>query len=107
MCAEFDLCVKCFADGVEVNNDKHHHESSHSYYVMVNSCAQHVDCNCFLQEALNFPLLCDEWTADEELSLLFAIKSNGLNNWTEVRAPQVIRASKRCAGWGVCCHQIT
>lgn len=37
-----------------------------------------------LQEALNFPLLGDEWSADEELSLLFAIKSNGLNNWTEV-----------------------
>eukprot|EP00658_Telonema_sp_P-2_P025595 TRINITY_DN20306_c0_g1_i4.p1 TRINITY_DN20306_c0_g1~~TRINITY_DN20306_c0_g1_i4.p1 ORF type:complete len:169 (-),score=36.32 TRINITY_DN20306_c0_g1_i4:118-624(-) len=88
VCADFDLCVKCFADGVEVSNDKHKHESSHSYHVM---------------EALNFPLLDDDWTADEELHLLFAIKSNGLNNWTEVGEFVATKSRDKCRNHYTAC----
>merc|ERR1711865_85155 len=80
-CADFDLCVNCFASGAEVTTDKHKHLSTHRYHVM---------------EALNFPLLGDEWTSDEELSLLFAIKSNGLNNWTEVGEFVATKSRDKC-----------
>ncbi len=69
---EVDLCVECFAAGVEMGTHKRHH----SYRVL---------------SPLDFAIYRAEeedsfWRADEELLLLEAIESNGLGNWQDIAA---------------------
>eukprot|EP00891_Asterochloris_glomerata_P008237 jgi/Astpho2/8237/fgenesh1_pg.00122_%23_16_t len=64
-CPDFDLCLDCFAVGVEITP----HKSGHAYRVVDN---------------LSFPLYHPDWGADEELLLLEAIDMSGLGNWAAV-----------------------
>ncbi|XP_025091162.1 transcriptional adapter 2-alpha-like [Pomacea canaliculata] len=59
-----ELCLKCFARGVEFGD----HQNSHSYCVV----------------KLDFPLYESHWTAQEELQLLKLIESCGYGNWKEI-----------------------
>ncbi|KAK4745295.1 hypothetical protein SAY87_011607 [Trapa incisa] len=64
-CPNFDLCIECFSVGAEITP----HKSKHPYRVMDN---------------LSFPLLCPDWSVDEEMLLLEAIEMYGFGNWGEV-----------------------
>lgn len=64
-CKDFDLCVECFAFGVEVVP----HKNSHSYRVV---------------DRVRTPIFEEGWGADEELLLLDAIDTHGFGNWGEV-----------------------
>jgi len=65
VCEDFDLCVECFASGVELND----HKSEHAYRVM---------------DTHNYPVLAADWGADEELALLDGIKMYGMGNWEDI-----------------------
>ncbi|KAK4491894.1 hypothetical protein RD792_002675 [Penstemon davidsonii] len=65
VCSDFDLCVECFSVGAEVQQ----HKSNHPYRVM---------------DILSFPVICPEWSADEEMLLLEGTEMYGLTNWAEV-----------------------
>lgn len=65
VCSDFDLCIECFSVGAEV----HPHKSHHQYRVM---------------DILDFPLICPDWNADEEMLLLEGIEMYGMGNWAEV-----------------------
>ncbi|KAI8469008.1 MAG: hypothetical protein J3K34DRAFT_514672 [Monoraphidium minutum] len=64
-CQDFDLCLGCFAVGVEVTP----HKNTHRYRVVDN---------------LSFPLLHPDWGADEELLLLEGVDVYGAGNWGAV-----------------------
>ncbi|KAI4305648.1 hypothetical protein L6164_029003 [Bauhinia variegata] len=65
VCHDFDLCIECFSVGAELTP----HKSNHPYRVMDN---------------LSFPLICQDWSADEEMLLLEGIGMYGFGNWAEV-----------------------
>ncbi|CAI7879267.1 unnamed protein product, partial [Closterium sp. NIES-54] len=50
-CVDFDLCAECFSGGAAA----HPHSASHPYHVM---------------DTMSFPLVCEDWIADEEMLLL-------------------------------------
>ncbi|CAI7879086.1 unnamed protein product [Closterium sp. NIES-53] len=50
-CVDFDLCAECFSVGAAA----HPHSASHPYHVM---------------DTMSFPLVREDWTADEEMLLL-------------------------------------
>ncbi|CAI5940815.1 unnamed protein product [Closterium sp. NIES-65] len=50
-CVDFDLCAECFSVGAAA----HPHSASHPYHVM---------------DTMSFPLVHEDWTADEEMLLL-------------------------------------
>merc|ERR1719375_2392630 len=58
VCRNVDLCLECFAVGVEIWP----HKRTHAYKVVEN---------------LSFPLLSPDWGADEELLLLDAVSTLG------------------------------
>jgi transcriptional adapter 2-alpha len=62
---DFDLCLECFAEGVEV----YPHRQTHSYRII---------------DHITTPLFDEDWGADEELLLLEAIELYGLGNWSDV-----------------------
>ncbi|KAH7530044.1 hypothetical protein JRO89_XSUnG0027300 [Xanthoceras sorbifolium] len=64
VCPDFDLCVECFTVGAEL----YPHKCNHPYRVM---------------NDLSFPLLCPDWSADEEILLLEGIDMYGFY-WEEV-----------------------
>jgi len=66
-CADFDLCLQCFGDGVEPSGFTH--KNSHRYRVM---------------EVLDFPIFAKDWAADEELLLVEAAEKLGLGNWDAI-----------------------
>ncbi|XP_020570652.1 transcriptional adapter ADA2-like isoform X2 [Phalaenopsis equestris] len=76
-CPDFDLCVECFSVGAEVTP----HRSNHPYRVMDN---------------LSFPLICQDWNADEEILLLEGIEMYGLGNWTEVAEHVGTKNKEQC-----------
>ncbi|KAG0465977.1 hypothetical protein HPP92_020141 [Vanilla planifolia] len=76
-CPDFDLCVECFSVGAEVTP----HKSNHPYRVMDN---------------LSFPLICQDWNADEEILLLEGIEMYGLGNWTEVAEHVGTKNKEQC-----------
>lgn len=73
-CADFDLCLECFAGGVEVLD----HRASHDYRIM---------------EYVTTPIFEAEWGAEEEALLLEAVEASGFGNWLDV-AEQVGSKSK-------------
>lgn len=76
-CPDFDLCVECFSVGAEVTP----HRSNHPYRVMDN---------------LSFPLICQDWNADEEILLLEGIEMYGLGNWAEVAEHVGTKNKEQC-----------
>ena len=74
---EVDLCVECFAAGVEFSS----HKKTHSYRVL---------------KPLDFAVYREDWRADEEMLLLEAIESNGLGNWHDVAEQLSTRTAEEC-----------
>ncbi|KAK6133189.1 hypothetical protein DH2020_033079 [Rehmannia glutinosa] len=77
VCSDFDLCIECFSVGAEVDS----HKSGHPYRVMDN---------------LSFPLLCPDWTADEETLLLEGLEMYGMENWAEVAEHVATKTKEVC-----------
>lgn len=65
-CAEYDLCVNCFAQGEPNGN---HKPESHPYHVI---------------EQNSFPIFDEDWGADEELLLLEGAETYGLGSWADI-----------------------
>ncbi|ORZ40343.1 hypothetical protein BCR44DRAFT_61542 [Catenaria anguillulae PL171] len=65
VCEDFDLCVECFASGVEVAQ----HKNNHPYRVM---------------ETLTFPVYEYSWNAEEELLMMEGFEKYGMGNWSDV-----------------------
>eukprot|EP01130_Rhizamoeba_saxonica_P014807 TRINITY_DN6506_c0_g1_i2.p1 TRINITY_DN6506_c0_g1~~TRINITY_DN6506_c0_g1_i2.p1 ORF type:complete len:429 (-),score=96.94 TRINITY_DN6506_c0_g1_i2:99-1385(-) len=64
-CGEFDLCIECFSAGAELKD----HKNNHSYRIIDN---------------LHFPLMVENWSADEEILLLEGLEKFGYGNWVEI-----------------------
>ncbi|GCE97908.1 transcriptional adapter ada2 [Zygosaccharomyces mellis] len=64
-CPEYDLCVLCFSKGLYTGN----HRPYHDYRII---------------ETNSYPILCHDWGADEELSLIKGGQSYGLGNWQDI-----------------------
>lgn len=64
-CPEYDLCVPCFSQGAYNGN----HRPFHDYKIM---------------ETNSYPILCEDWGADEELALIKGSQTLGLGNWQDV-----------------------
>lgn len=65
VCAEYDLCVPCFSQGLYNGN----HRPFHDYKII---------------ETNSYPILDEEWGADEELSLIKGAQALGLGNWQDI-----------------------
>ncbi|KAK2600018.1 Transcriptional adapter ada2 [Conoideocrella luteorostrata] len=65
-CADFDLCVSCFAKGESRNT---HDPTTHEFRVI---------------EQNSFPIFEREWGADEELLLLEGAEIYGLGSWSDI-----------------------
>ncbi|CCF59901.1 hypothetical protein KAFR_0I01200 [Kazachstania africana CBS 2517] len=64
-CPEYDLCVPCFSQGSYNGN----HRPFHAYRII---------------ETNSYPILCEDWGADEELALIKGAQILGLGNWQDV-----------------------
>ena len=76
-CPDFDLCLECFSKGLEIAP----HKNNHRYQIIRN---------------MHFPLLSEDWGADEEFLLLESIEICGLDNWFEISDYMVTRSAKEC-----------
>ncbi|KAK3378810.1 hypothetical protein B0T24DRAFT_716514 [Lasiosphaeria ovina] len=65
-CKEYDLCVKCFAEG---SSSSSHDPATHGFRVI---------------EQNSFPIFDREWGADEELLLLEGAEIYGLGSWADI-----------------------
>ncbi|CAI5956489.1 unnamed protein product [Closterium sp. NIES-64] len=65
-CVDFDLCAECFSVGAAA----HPHSASHPYHVM---------------DTMSFPLVHEDWTADEEMLLLEELRAAGCKSLAEGR----------------------
>lgn len=74
---EVDLCVECFAAGVEFGS----HRKTHAYRIL---------------RPLDFAVYRPDWRADEEILLLEAIESNGVGNWNDVAEQLGTRTAEEC-----------
>lgn len=64
-CPEYDLCVLCFSRGLYNGN----HRPYHDYRII---------------ETNSYPVLCNDWGADEELALIKGGQNYGLGNWQDI-----------------------
>ncbi|CAN8324768.1 unnamed protein product [Cochlearia groenlandica] len=79
VCPDFDLCVECMSVGAEITP----HKCDHAYRVMGN---------------LTFPLICPDWSADDEMLLLEGLEIYGLGNWAEVAEHVGTKSKELCLG---------
>ncbi|CEM30964.1 unnamed protein product [Vitrella brassicaformis CCMP3155] len=81
-CRNMDLCVECFARGVERGD----HKSNHKYYV--------------LEPLSHTRILSQDWSADEDWALLEGIEKFGLGNWQEIadHINTIIQTSRLASG---------
>ncbi|ESQ55805.1 hypothetical protein EUTSA_v10025039mg [Eutrema salsugineum] len=77
VCPDFDLCVECMSVGAEITP----HKRDHAYRVMGN---------------LTFPLICPDWSADDEMLLLEGLEIYGLGNWAEVAEHVGTKSKEQC-----------
>ncbi|XP_050409918.1 transcriptional adapter 2-alpha [Patella vulgata] len=70
------ICLHCFANGVEFDN----HESNHSYIMIRN----------------DFSIFEKRWTAMEEINLLKAIEEYGYGNWKEIADQVKSKSGSEC-----------
>ncbi|AMD21622.1 HFL234Cp [Eremothecium sinecaudum] len=64
-CPEYDLCVPCFSQGLYNGN----HRPYHDYRII---------------ETNSYPILCEDWGADEEQALIRGAQTLGLGNWQDI-----------------------
>ncbi|XP_065058463.1 transcriptional adapter 2-beta-like [Rhopilema esculentum] len=64
-CADFDLCLQCFSSGSEMGD----HKKDHGYQIFDNG---------------TFPVLSEDWTAEEEILLLDGVEQHGYGNWDDI-----------------------
>lgn len=64
-CENYDLCVNCFSQGRYSGK----HRPYHPYRVI---------------ETHTYPLLCNEWGADEELNLIKGCQTYGIGSWQDI-----------------------
>ncbi|CAI5485405.1 unnamed protein product [Closterium sp. Naga37s-1] len=76
-CVDFDLCAECFSVGAAA----HPHSASHPYHVM---------------DTMSFPLVHEDWTADEEMLLLEALEMYGMGNWGEIAEHVGSKSKTQC-----------
>lgn len=77
VCPDFDLCIECMSVGAEITP----HKCDHPYRVMGN---------------LTFPLICPDWSADDEMLLLEGLEIYGLGNWAEVAEHVGTKSKEQC-----------
>ncbi|KAI8924518.1 hypothetical protein BC831DRAFT_498467 [Entophlyctis helioformis] len=77
-CADFDLCVECFASGAEVRT----HKKDHPYRVL---------------EMLDYPIFEPDWGADEELLLVEGLELHGVGNWEQISELIGTKNKQECA----------
>ncbi|CAN7132211.1 unnamed protein product [Brassica rapa subsp. narinosa] len=77
VCPDFDLCVECMSVGAEITP----HKCDHAYRVMGN---------------LTFPLICPDWSADDEMLLLEGLEIYGMGNWAEVAEHVGTKSKEQC-----------
>ena len=65
ICPEYDLCVPCFSQGLYNGN----HRPFHDYRII---------------ETNSYPILSEDWGADEELLLIKGAQTLGLGNWQDI-----------------------
>ena len=65
ICPEYDLCVPCFSQGLYNGN----HRPYHDYRII---------------ETNSYPILSEDWGADEELLLIKGAQTLGLGNWQDI-----------------------
>lgn len=70
------ICIRCFSRGVESVT----HKNDHQYTVVTTE----------------FPLLCNTWTATEELKLLDALSECGIGNWSDIAKYVSSKCAKEC-----------
>ena len=78
VCNDIDLCLNCFAAGVEI----HPHKNNHDYYV---------------KDVVKTPIFEYNWGADEELLLLELIETCGMGNWSGIADAMVTKTAQECA----------
>ncbi|KAK2165871.1 hypothetical protein NP493_1345g00017 [Ridgeia piscesae] len=78
-CADFDLCLQCFACGVEASP----HKKEHDYQVFDDG---------------GFPIFTnhDSWVASEDESLLEAVEQYGFGNWEDVANHVKTKNAQEC-----------
>ncbi len=76
-CVGFDLCIECFSKGITLKS----HLPTHSFKIV---------------PVLDFPLLCFNWMADEELMFIEALTDYGMGNWDQVSSHVGTKTSKQC-----------
>lgn len=76
-CTNFDLCVECWYSGVEIPPHTRNHE-------------------CEVIETLDCCVFTEDWSAQEELTLLDAISSAGIGNWKEVAKQIESKTEEEC-----------
>ena len=64
-CTDFDLCVECFSQGVELQQ----HKNNHDYHIC---------------DPLAFPIFERHWSASEELLFLDGIDQKGMGNFSDI-----------------------
>uniref|UniRef100_A0A0D3A7N3 ZZ-type domain-containing protein n=1 Tax=Brassica oleracea var. oleracea TaxID=109376 RepID=A0A0D3A7N3_BRAOL len=77
VCLNFDLCVECMSVGAEINT----HKCDHAYRVIGN---------------LTFPLICPDWSADDEMLHLEGLEMYGMGNMTEVAEYVGSKSKEQC-----------
>ncbi|OWY97730.1 Transcriptional adapter 2-alpha [Phytophthora megakarya] len=104
----FELCVECFAVGIELGE----HKKSHEYTVSdclafpivheprTTHCAPSapsaVGTNAAAFPTANSDMINAVWTADEELLLLEGIEMFGMGNWKDIAEHVVTKSEKKC-----------
>lgn len=79
-CAECDsvnLCVKCFGEAAVVGT----HQPTHQYHVV---------------EPQSFPVLHEDWMAEEELNILDGVYQKGIHNWDAVAEFVPTKSKDKC-----------
>ena len=76
-CDNFDLCLECFSQGKEIGP----HLNDHKYRVI---------------PSLHFPLLTNDWGADEEFMLLRGIEEKGMDNWGDISKYVKTKGPREC-----------
>lgn len=76
-CPDFDLCVECFSKGVESDT----HRNDHSYRLL---------------DRFAFPLMDENWGADEEWLLVEGLGLYGMGNWADVAGHVGTKTLEEC-----------
>ena len=81
-CPDFDLCVECFAVGVEYQEHKKTHRSPHT--PLFDRGSDESRCRYRVIDDLSFAVFSSNWGADEELLFFDGVCEYGISNWEAV-----------------------